>query len=168
MAKTVNVILALLITFVIIVVSGCSGTSNTTKNMTNISQQAPNLTGNLTPESNVQVYPANKTEINESIEDPENIASPRIVNATYVKPPQPAEREASEQTYTSVNFNNSYQNTPVQSGSQSAFKLNIISTNNSSTTVANNTTLVGNPQRELILIQNRTSSNGTITVKHNY
>jgi len=167
MTKIVNVILALLITFVIIVVSGCSGTSNTTKNMTNISQ-APNLTGNLTPESNVQVYPANKTEINESIEDPENIASPRIVNATYVKPPQPAEREASEQTYTSVNFNNSYQNTPVQSGSQSAYKLNIILINNSITTVANNTTLVGNPQREMILIQNRTSSNGTITVKHNY
>lgn len=168
MSKTVNVILALLIIFVIIVISGCTGTSNTSKNMTNVSEQAPNLTGNQTQESNVQVYPANKTEINGLIEDSENITSPKIVNATYVKSPQPAEREASEQTYTSTNFNNSYENAPIQSGSQSAYKLKIISTNNSSTMVANSTTLVGNPQRELILIQNRTSSNGTITVKHDY
>lgn len=168
MAKTVSVILALLITFIIIVVSGCTGTSNTSKNMTNVSEQVPNSTGNQTQESNVQVYPANKTEINGSIEDAENITSPRIVNATYVKTPQPAEREAGEQTSTSINFNSSYENTPVQSGTQSAYKLKIVSTNNSSTIAANNTTLVGNPQRELILIQNRTSSNGTITIKHNY
>jgi hypothetical protein len=168
MAKTENVILALLITFAIVAASGCSGTSNTTTNVTPVSEQAPNLTNISTPEYNVQVYPANKTEINESIEEAENITSPRIVNATYVKPPQPAEREASEQSYTPINFNNSYVNTPVPSGSQPAYSLKIITANNSSTLTINITTLVGNPQRDLIIAQNRTSSNGTIIVEHNY
>jgi hypothetical protein len=168
MAKTENVILALLTTFAIVAASGCSGTSNTTTNVTPVSGQAPNLTNISTPEYNVQAYPANKTEVNESIEEAKNVTSPRIVNATYVKPPQPAEREASEQSYTSNIFNNSYENTPVPSGSQSAYGLKIIPANNSSTLIINNTTLVGNPQRNLILAQNRTSSNGSIIVKHNY
>lgn len=186
MAKAVNIIIALLITLAIIVASGCSGTSNTTKNATPASVpntnepisaatspgieggpvQAPNSTNNTT--SNGSMYPANTTEINESIEEAENITSSEIENATYVKPPQPAEREGSGQSYTPTNFNQSYENTPVPSGSQSSGRLKIIPTNTSGTVIANNSTQVGNPQRDLVLAQNRTSSNGTIIAAHTY
>lgn len=167
MAKAVKITIAFLITLAIVVASGCSGTSNTTKNETTVSVQAPNLTNNTTPEYNGPMYPANTTEVNESIEEAENIISPKIENATYVKPPQPSEREASEQSYTPINFNQS-NNMPVPSGSQSAYKLKIIQTNTSSAVIVNNSTQVGNPQRNLALAQNHTSSNGTIVVKHNY
>lgn len=186
MAKAVNIIIALLITLAIVVASGCSGTSNTTKNATPASVpntneptsaatsssnvggpvQAPNATNNTT--TNGPMFPANTTEANESIEEAENITSPEIENATYVKPPQPAEREASGQSYTPINFNQSYQNAPVPSGSQSSGRLKVISTNTSGTVIANNSTQVGNPQRDLVLAQNRTSSNGSIIAAHTY
>jgi hypothetical protein len=188
MAKAVNIIIALLITLAIVVASGCSGTSNTTKNATPASVpnknapasaatspsnvggpvQAPNSTNNTTPEYNGSMYPANTIELNESIEEAENITSPEIENATYVKPPQPAEREGSGQSYTPTSFNQSYQNAPVPSGSQSSGRLEVIPTNTSSTVIANNSTQVGNPQRDLVLVQNRTSSNGTIIAAHTY
>lgn len=167
MAKAAKIISAFLITFAIIVASGCSGTSNTTKNATTVSVQALNSTNNTTPEYNVPIYPANTSEINESIEEAENITSSEIENATYVKPPQPAEREASGQTYTPINFNQS-DNMPVASSSQLADNLKIVQTNTSSTVIVNSSTQVGNPQRNIVLAQNRTSSNGTIVVKHYY
>ena len=165
MAKKVKIISAFLIALAFVVASGCSGTSNTTKNATTVSVQAPNSANNTTP--NVSIYPANTTEINESVEEAENITSPEIENETYVKPPQPAEREASKQSYTPINFNQS-DNMPVASGSQSADNLKIIHTNTSSTVIENNSTQVGNPQRNIVLAQNRTSSNGTIVAKHYY
>lgn len=168
MAKAVNIIISLLIILVIVVASGCSGTSNTTKNVAPVSVQAPNLTDNTTPEYNGSTYPANTTEVNKSIEEAENVTSPEIENATYVKPPQPAEREASGQSYTPVNFNQSNQNMPVPSGSQSSNGLKIIQANTSSIVIVNNSTQVGNPQRDLVLAQNHTSSNGTIVVKHTF
>lgn len=172
MAKAVKIIIALLITLAMVVASGCSGTSNETKNTTTVSVRAPNLTNpnltnNTTPEYNGPMYPANTTEINESIEEAENITSAEIENATYVKPPQPAEREASGQSYTPIDFNQS-DNMPVASGSQSAYKLKVIQTNTSNTVIVNNSAQVGNPQRDIVLAQNRTSSNGTIVVKHYY
>jgi hypothetical protein len=186
MAKAVNIIIALLITLVIVVASGCSGTSNTTKNATPASVpntnaptsaatspsnvggplQAPNATNNTTP--NGLMYPANTTELNESIEEAENVTSPELENATYVKPPQPAEREGNRQSYTPTSFNQSSENAPVPSGSQSSGRLKIIPTNTSGTVIANNSTQVGNPQRDLVIAQKHTSSNGTIIATHTY
>ena len=146
MTKALNIFIAWLVTLVIVMASGCSGTSNTTKNVTPVSPstnsptpvQVTNLTNNTTPKYNGPMYPANTTEVNESIEEAENITSPEIENATYVKPLQPAKREASGQSYTPINFNQSNENIPVPSGSQSPNKLKIIQSNTSNTVIVNN------------------------------
>ena len=148
MTKALNIFIAWLVTLVIVMVSGCSGTSNTTKNVTPVSPstnsptpvQVTNLTNNTTRKYKGPMYPANTTEVNESIEEAKNITSPEIEYATYVKPLQSAKREASGQSYTPINFIQSNENIPVPSGSQSPNKLKIIQSNTSNTVIVNNST----------------------------